>query len=114
MQEFRDGSFGETEPADTMLERLLHEGIPENLARLHFGSVKELERLRRRAVREGVRPGKRAQAERRIERLAEQVARLEARLNEVTVRSHTDGVRVYPATALASAASLAAGTAKGG
>jgi hypothetical protein len=93
MQEFRDGSFGDIQPAYSLLARMQAEGIASNLKAVHFGSVKRLERIKERAALK-------AEKKERVRDLEERLEALEMRVNEATQEHHKHGVRVYPADAL--------------
>lgn len=96
MQEFTNGTFGPIEQADTLAQ-----GIRADLKAIHFGSVHDLERLRRRKAKAQGDAKKRRRLTAKIDRLQEQIRNLETRINDATADKHTSGVRVYPATALA-------------
>lgn len=100
MQEYRDGSFGEIQPARELAEALARMGDDElaRTRRIHFGTVEQLEKVK--AMKPTGDLKKRRKRARRIRSLEEKIAALEARLNEATAGQHTSGVRVYPATAL--------------
>lgn len=93
MQEFRDGSFGDILPAYDLLAKLNEEGIRHDLKRVHFGSVAELQEVKKETARINAERERLAEVEQRI-------GDLEARVNAATVAQHTNGVRVYPADAL--------------
>jgi hypothetical protein len=104
MQEFRDGSFGPIRPAAELADLLRERAEqfpPNNLKAIHFGTVEELERIRKRAAPGGNSSKKsRREARRRLPALERKVADLEARLNQATKDEHREGIRVYPEAAL--------------
>lgn len=81
MQEFKDGTFGEAQPAAALLAAMT-KTLPEDVKAVHFGTVEELEAIRKRATAPApvlVEPVDAAYVSARLDAL-------EARLNEAMAR----------------------------
>lgn len=95
MQQFTDGTFGAIEPASELLKRLA-ESAPDNLKAVHFGTVAELEKVRNPPAPTVIVDAPPVD----YDYVRRQVDELTARMNELTMQQHTQGVRVYPESAL--------------
>lgn len=102
MQEFRNGEFGDIVPARTLLEQMARSvsdnaaDIFPDLKAVHFGTQQELEKIR--AQKDEFRPVLVDPVD--VTSLKDRVDELEKRFAEEAMQHHTEGVRVYPASAL--------------